>query len=182
MKKIIVGLLAVAAVATFYFGYKKEPSIIPIAPELKMEAVATNQTKDVMPTPVISESHGESKKEESPKLSPELGALLERVSKNLPEIKNLNIKSDEDAHQAPPELMEASKFMGELAEYLERRPEEFPSASVFYADCASNRALLPAVRAVCYHSLTEKKEAWAPGVKDKLAQVTPDIIEIANDL
>jgi hypothetical protein len=182
MKKIIVGLLAIAGVATFYFGYTKDPSINPIAPELKMEAAPTTQTNNVTPTPVISESNGEPKREEGPKLSPELGTLLEKVSKNLPEIKNLNIKSDEDAHQAPPELMEAGKSLGELAEYLERRPEEFVSASVFYADCASNRALLPAVRAVCYHSLTEKKEAWAPGVKDKLAQVTPDIIEIANDL
>jgi hypothetical protein len=73
-------------------------------------------------------------------------------------------------------------MLGDLAEYLERRPEEFKSASIFYADCSADAGLMPAVRAVCYSALLKNKKDWDPAVPAKLKTVPPEVIGIANEL
>lgn len=129
----------------------------------------------------------------APKLSPAaspagielpagLKTVLDAVRPTLPLVAEHRPANDEEAHHTSPELLESARALGDLAEYLEQRPDEFKAASVFYADCASDVKLMPAVRAVCYSSLMKKRADWHPDVSRKVAGVEPQIIEIAKSL
>jgi hypothetical protein len=100
----------------------------------------------------------------------------------LPKKAELKPGDDEAAHHVGPELIRAGQALGDLAEYLERRPEEFMAASVFYANCAADETLMPASRAVCYSALSKNKDQWAPGVAERISRVGPDILDIAKNI
>lgn len=117
-----------------------------------------------------------------PSISEDLNRLLKTISPALPRIGSHDPGSDEAAHHTSPELLEAGRMLGDLAEYLERRPEEFKSASIFYADCSADSGLMPAVRAVCYSALLKNKKDWDAAVPAKLKGVPPEVIGIASEL
>jgi hypothetical protein len=112
----------------------------------------------------------------------ELQTIVRAVRAALPKKSELKPADDEAAHHVGPELIRAGQALGDLAEYLERRPEEFKAASVFYANCASDETLMPASRAVCYSALSKNKSQWAPGVAERISRVGPDILDIAKSL
>jgi hypothetical protein len=112
----------------------------------------------------------------------DLQTVIRAVQATLPKITELKPADDEAAHHVGPELIRAGQALGDLAEYLERRPEEFKSASVFYASCAADENLMPASRAVCYAALARNKGQWAPGVAERISRVGPDIVDIAKNL
>jgi hypothetical protein len=112
----------------------------------------------------------------------ELEELIQKTMAVLPEIGKLKFAPGEDPHQTPGQLIDAGNQLGELAEYLERHPEQFRSASGFYADCAAKESLVTAIRAVCYHALMLKRSEWQNGVSERISRVTPDVIDIANQL
>jgi hypothetical protein len=116
------------------------------------------------------------------RLSEELKVVVQSVRASLPKKQEMKPADDEAAHHAGPELIRAGQALGDLAEYLERRPEEFRSASVFYAECAADEALMPASRAVCYAALLKKKGEWAPGVAERISRVGPEIVDVARNL
>ncbi len=114
--------------------------------------------------------------------SEELQTMVRAAQAELPKKSELKPADDEAAHHVGPELIRAGQALGDLAEYLERRPEEFRAASVFYASCAGDEALVPATRAVCYAALSKNKERWAPGVAERISRVGPEIVDIAKNL
>ena len=118
----------------------------------------------------------------SVQLSEELRGVVQTVRASLPKKQEMKPADDEAAHHAGPELIRAGQALGDLAEYLERRPEEFRAASVFYAECAADEALMPANRAVCYAALLKKKSEWAPGVAARISRVGPEVVDIARNL
>jgi hypothetical protein len=120
---------------------------------------------------------------EEERASPELQSELDRVSASLPTVNSLKGMKEEDvAHRAPHQVVEAGAALGDLAEYLERHPSEFKSATPFYAQCALNESLLPAARALCLNTLQKKPTEWASGVKESLERVPEGIKGIAEDL
>ena len=112
----------------------------------------------------------------------EFRTMVRAVQAALPKKTELKPADDEAAHHVGPELIRAGQALGDLAEYLERRPEEFKAASVFYANCAADENLMPASRAVCYSALSKNKDQWAPGVAERISRVGPDIVDIAKNL
>ena len=115
-------------------------------------------------------------------VSEDLKKIIHLVRGTLPQKAQFKPADDEAAHHAGPELIQAGQALGDLAEYLERRPEEFRAASVFYANCAADESLMPASRAVCFAALMKKKDDWAPGVADRISRVGPEIVDIAKSL
>ena len=115
--------------------------------------------------------------------SEDLKSELERVSQALPRmtaVKGLN--EEQVAHRAPPLVMEAGAALGDLAEYLEKRPNEFKNATPFYAKCALDEQLMPAARAMCLHALSQKPAEWAKGVKESVDRVPAEIADLASQL
>jgi len=135
----------------------------------------------VKPLPVATVSDRLPEERGGPQ-SEDLRRVIHSVRDALPKRAEFRPGDDEAAHHAGPELIRAGQALGDLAEYLERRPEEFRSASVFYANCAADEGLMPASRAVCYAALIRKKDQWAPGVDDRISRVGPEIVDIAKNL
>jgi len=117
------------------------------------------------------------------KPGPELTAQLEATRKALPTFDSVRgLKEEEVAHRAPPAVIEAGAALGDLEEYLERRPDEYKGATRFYAECALNEKLLPAARALCLSSLRKKPDQWAKGVKEAIGSMPAEISELAAEL
>lgn len=181
---LVVGILATIALAVVW---TRSPERIDSAIQ---EAGAVDPLPTVSPggaspasMPVTSATpSGSLSENRDGVVSEDLKKIIHQVRSTLPQRAQFKPADDEAAHHAGPELIQAGQALGDLAEYLERRPEEFRAASVFYANCAADESLMPASRAVCYAALMKKKDEWAPGVADRISRVGPEIVDIAKSL
>jgi len=114
--------------------------------------------------------------------SQELAQEIEKVKTSLPSLGELRELPDDEVHGAPAKIIEAGAALGELDEYLEKRPEEFASASRFFSDCAAGETLPGSIRAMCLHSLRNHPTQWAPGVSAKLERLPSDVVELEAQL
>jgi len=111
-----------------------------------------------------------------------LNLEIQKVRKALPSLAELrNLPSDE-VHGTPAKIIEAGAALGELEEYLERRPEEFPEASRFFSDCAVGSEFPSSIRAMCLHSLRNNPSQWAPGVSAKLEALPSEVTDLEAQL
>ena len=135
------------------------------------------------PTTSVPKNEGEVVKVANEEPGPELKSELEKVTAALPTLASLKRMKEEDvAHRAPHQVVEAGAALGDLAEYLDRHPSEFKSATPFYANCALNETLLPSARALCLNTLQKKPAEWAQGVKESLERVPDEIKGLSADL
>jgi hypothetical protein len=178
-----VGLIGLGA-----WWLRQEPS--PIAPtseqakateEPRVSVVAT-ESPSASSSPAGSAERSKPIDSQAEPGTEDLRRVVQSVRNALPKKLEVKPADDEAAHHAGPELIRAGQALGDLAEYLERRPEEFRAASVFYANCAADETLMPASRAVCYAALMKRKNEWARGVAERVSRVGPEIIDIANNL
>ncbi len=182
-------LISAVGVISLAVWWSRSGSSLPVSTqELPSGSFETQglPSASVPPLPA-SPARGEASQGKSPILQGETGTedlkrVIGAVQGALPKKSEVKPADDEAAHHAGPELIRAGQALGDLAEYLERRPEEFKAASVFYANCAADEALMPASRAVCYAALSKKKDEWAPGVAERISRVGPEIIDIAKNL
>ena len=114
--------------------------------------------------------------------SEDLKKTLQEIRPRLATLDSIQGLKAEEVHGTPPAVLEAGAALGDLEEYLERRPEEYRSATPFWAECASNAKLFPAVRAFCLHSLRKKPSEWASGVSDQVKALPQEIISLEADL
>ncbi len=97
-----------------------------------------------------------------------LTTRLEAARSSLPRISALRAQKPEDLHHAPEGVVAAGASIGELREYLENHPGEFREASRFFAECFKDSDVLPAIRALCLHTLKEKPDQWPNGMKARV--------------
>ncbi len=114
--------------------------------------------------------------------SPELSQEIGKVKRALPTLGDLQDLPSDEAHSTPARIIEAGAALGELEEFLERRPEEFPSASRFFSECAAGSELPPSVRAMCLHSLRNNPTQWAPGVSAKIEALPSEVVDLEAQL
>lgn len=107
---------------------------------------------------------------------------LENARKSLPTISSVRAGNPDELHGPPEGVLNAGAAIGELQEYLSRNPEHFSKASGFFADCASNAEVLPAIRALCLHSAKQNPARWAPGVKERMEALPAPILELESQL
>lgn len=109
-------------------------------------------------------------------------ARLQAARASLPKISVIRAEKGADLHQTPDAVIAAGAAIGDLQEHLAAHPEDFAEASLFYADCFGDADILPAIRALCLHSVKEKPDQWAPGVKERIATVPAAIRDIESEL
>ncbi|MBU6152677.1 MAG: hypothetical protein KGP28_00115 [Bdellovibrionales bacterium] len=114
--------------------------------------------------------------------SEELLGEISKVKRTLPSVTELRSLPLDEVHGAPARIIEAGAALGDLEEYLEKKPEEFLSASRFFSDCAAGSELPPSVRAMCLHSLRNNPTQWAPGVSAKLEGLPPEVVDLEAQL
>ena len=114
--------------------------------------------------------------------SVELTNEIGKAKRALPMLSDLKSIPADEAHSTPARIIEAGAALGELEEYLEKKPEEFMAASRFFSDCASGTELPPSVRAMCLHSLRNNPTQWAPGVSAKLEALPSEVIDLEAQL
>ncbi len=131
----------------------------------------TNKEMGFAPTAKPAESY-------SVELSNEIG----KARRALPMLVDLKSIPADEAHSTPARIIEAGAALGELEEYLEKKPEEFMAASRFFSDCATGEELPPSVRAMCLHSLRNNPTQWAPGVSAKLEALPSEVVDLEAQL
>jgi hypothetical protein len=89
---------------------------------------------------------------------------------------------EDEAHGTPARIIEAGAALGDLEEFLERKPEEFQSASRFFSECAAGQEVPPSIRAMCLHSLRNNPTQWAPGVSAKLEGLPSEVVDLEAQL
>ena len=114
--------------------------------------------------------------------SDELSNEIGKARRALPMLADLKSIPADEAHSTPARIIEAGAALGELEEYLEKKPEEFMAASRFFSDCASGAELPPSVRAMCLHSLRNNPTQWAPGVSAKLEALPSEVVDLEAQL
>ncbi|NDG85272.1 MAG: hypothetical protein EBX52_09600 [Proteobacteria bacterium] len=155
------------------------PQESPVLNRTEASQLAPVATATPQAVPVVQEAS----EDPDAKPGPELAAQLESIQKALPTYDSVRgLKEEQVAHRAPPSVIEAGAALGDLEEYLEKRPDEFKSATRFYADCALNDRLLPAARALCLDSLRKRPDQWAKGVSEAVNRVPSEINDLAADL
>jgi hypothetical protein len=158
-------------IAEIETGDPSSPSLIP-APKAQPSPSALESTQTAGFAPI----------DEGEDLSTELAQEIQRVKRAIPKLTELKTLSDDETHGTPSLIIEAGAALGDLEEFLERKPEEFKSASRFFSDCAAGQDLPPAIRAMCLHSLQNNPTQWAPGVSAKLEGLPPDVLELEAQL
>jgi hypothetical protein len=156
---------------------------------IPQESTVLNRTEGSQPAPVATATPQavavvqEASEDPDAKPGPELAAQLESTQKALPTYDSVKgLKEEQVAHRAPPSVIEAGAALGDLEEYLEKRPQEYKGATRFYADCVLNDRLLPAARALCLSSLRKKPDDWAKGVKEAVNRVPAEITDLEAEL
>lgn len=119
---------------------------------------------------------------DSSSLSEELAREILKVKKALPSLKDLGSLPDDEVHGTPARIIEAGAALGELEEFLERKPEEFHGASRFFSECAVGEDLPASIRAMCLHSLRNNPTQWAPGVSARLESVPSEVMDLEAQL
>jgi hypothetical protein len=115
-------------------------------------------------------------------LDSDLSNRIKLIRNLLPPIDRVRTETQDALHGVPQSLIEVGGALGELEEYLDHSPGQFKAASQFYADCAENRKILPAARALCIHSLKKHPDDWAPGIKERISTVDPQILELESQI
>jgi hypothetical protein len=139
------------------------------------EAMASNSISSTpTPTPVAIVP--------SIPVSEDLNRVMLEIKPKLATYDGVKGLKEDEVHGTPQAVLDAGAALGDLEEYLEKRPDEFKSATPFYTECALNRSLLPSVRAVCLHALRKKPTEWAPGVSEQIQNVPLDVSDLERDL
>ncbi|NDF15045.1 hypothetical protein EB061_06945 [bacterium] len=152
----------------------------------------TTETSSLRPHEgAAAPSSGQPGNDSSPLSLPASGAdpaddpLQDRIAtarRSLPTLASIRSEMPADLHGAPEGVLHAGAAIGELREHLLRHPEEFARASEFFAECAENREVLPAIRALCLHSAKERPAQWAPGVKERMEALPAPILQLESQL
>ena len=85
-----------------------------------------------------------------------LARLIHEVREKIPSLPGPSDMTAEQAHQTPPQVLEAGAALGDLEEHLDQNPGDLGSVIPFYLECAENTKTFPAVRAVCLHALKKR--------------------------
>jgi hypothetical protein len=181
---VLVGFVTGLLILFYLNSGQKEGSSAPAG----AQSGTMNQSQDSKATPtlpgdVVNQEVGFapiSGAEES--YSDDLSSELAKVRRALPTLVDLKSIPADEAHSTPARIIEAGAALGELEEYLEKKPEEFMAASRFFSDCASGAELPASVRAMCLHSLRNNPTQWAPGVSAKLETLPSEVVDLEAQL
>jgi hypothetical protein len=181
MKKLVFLLGTVVFISGAILLMNKPHAPTPEVSEVSESAAISSAALATTAPAAKVELNSPNKNETPAALSSALKKEIEMTEAALPSIAEVR-NSGVDLHETPPQVIRGGEALGDLAEYLKNNPSEWPQATSFYATCAANPALMSAMRAVCYHTLTQHPSDWAAGVKEKISAVSPDIVGISNRL
>jgi hypothetical protein len=113
------------------------------------------KTSDVQPEkPVLaSEDNFERAKANPAEIRNE---MVEKFFAEIPRLKDLNIKSDEEAHSAPQAVLAAGAFLARMHEYFNNFPQTRSVEMGFYLKCSQQKDFFESVRAVCAARLSQQ--------------------------
>lgn len=80
----------------------------------------------------------------------EFERLIDRTYRELPTLEDLQLLSEEEAHDYPEPVALAGTALGAIAQAVDGNPALKPQATDFYVQCARDGALVTPVRALCY--------------------------------
>jgi hypothetical protein len=183
MKKLMLAIGVLGAVGVVMLrdaGAGRSPE----ARTSNTKGLSTKTPPEAAPRIERSPSLFEASEAQDDSPGPDLQARIEIVRNALPTVEAVRKSGEEEvAHRPPRQVIEGGLALGELAEYLTRHPSEYKSATLFYAECALDSALLPAARAICLKALTKRGPSeWAHGVAGAVERVPRSIAEISAQL
>jgi hypothetical protein len=176
-KKQIAGLvLGLSLLASLrLLGLKTER----LDPDDTTKVINETQRQSLQDTGTVEALPGDPQKTQ---IDEALRKQIDFASGVIPRVTALRSRPPEDLHHAPEGVVEAGAAIGDLLEYLARHPEHFKEASRFFSECAADADVLPAIRALCLHSIQDKPDQWAPGVKERIEGIPPSILELESEL